>query len=139
MTLLICYNVVVYVFDLEDPTIRRVFEYLLLVGVIYPTYYDFTQMYRSGLADYFSEVGNYFDMIYIISCITNVILQWYVKSQGFNCKLVFTIIFLMQIYKTFFFLQIYDWIAHLVRMIFNVVADLKVFALFFFIKVFLFS
>ena len=50
-----------------------------------------------------------------------------------------TIIFMMQIYKTFFFLKIFDTISYIVTMIFSVLVDLQVFLLFFFIMIFLFS
>lgn len=139
MFMLVAYTYLIYIQDLKDKDLRTACEYVLVFGVVYPTYYDFTQMYKSGLSDYFSEFGNWFDMIYIISCISNVILQQREYSQAFHVKIVMTIIFLMQIYKTFFFIQIFESYSYIVTMIFNVVADLSVFILFFFIKIFIFS
>ena len=50
-----------------------------------------------------------------------------------------TLIFLMQIHKTFFFLRIFDPVSYIVTMLYTVMADLKVFLLFYFILIFLFS
>lgn len=50
-----------------------------------------------------------------------------------------TVILLMQILKSFFFLRIFQWLSYIVTMIYTVVSDLKVFALFFTILIVLFS
>lgn len=50
-----------------------------------------------------------------------------------------TIIFLMQILKSFFYLRIFQSLSYIVTMIYTVVADLKVFLLFFTILVVLFA
>lgn len=50
-----------------------------------------------------------------------------------------TIILIMQILKSFFYLRIFEWLSYIVTMIYTVVADLKVFGLFFTILILLFS
>ena len=50
-----------------------------------------------------------------------------------------TVIFLQQIYKTFFFLRIFDTLSYIVTMINKVVFDLRVFVLFYMIMITLFS
>jgi hypothetical protein len=50
-----------------------------------------------------------------------------------------TVILLMQILKSFFFLRIFMWLSYIVTMINTVVYDLRVFALFFVILIVLFS
>jgi hypothetical protein len=57
----------------------------------------------------------------------------------FPCKVMMTIIYLMQIHKTFFFLRIFDAVSYIVTMLYTVMWDLKVFILFYFILIFLFS
>ena len=57
----------------------------------------------------------------------------------FPCKVAMTIIYLMQIHKTFFFLRIFDPVSYIVTMLYTVMWDLKVFMLFYFILIFLFS
>ena len=41
------------------------YNIILLVGVAYPCIYEFLQMFKGGLVDYFSDTGNYIDLIYI--------------------------------------------------------------------------
>ena len=50
-----------------------------------------------------------------------------------------TIILVQQIYKTFFFLRIFDNLSYIVTMITTVIIDLKVFLIFYAILLFLFS
>lgn len=50
-----------------------------------------------------------------------------------------TIILIMQILKSFFYLRIFEWLSYIVTMIYTVVSDLKVFGLFFTILILLFS
>jgi hypothetical protein len=47
---------------------------LLAIGVVYPAYYDFKQLYKMGLTNYFSDMGNYSDCLYIWGSISNVFL-----------------------------------------------------------------
>jgi hypothetical protein len=57
----------------------------------------------------------------------------------FRNKILMTIILLMQILKSFFYLRIFQWLSYIVTMIYTVVSDLKVFGLFFTILILLFS
>lgn len=52
----------------------RIYVILLAIGILYPWIYDFTQMCRSGLADYLSDPWNYADMCYIYGSIANCVL-----------------------------------------------------------------
>ena len=53
----------------------RVYQILLIVAIVYPFWYETTQMCRMGVSVYLSELGNYLDLLYIYGGITNVILQ----------------------------------------------------------------
>ena len=114
-------------------------EYALIAGVIYPAAYDLTKLGKMGVRSYFSNFGNYLDMIYIWASISNTSLQNLIYSQDFRCKYVMTLIYLIQIHKTFSFLRIFDSVSYLVTMLYTVFSDLKVFMLFYFILIFLFS
>lgn len=143
MIVLTTYTYFIYIMDVEATTekkpTRNTLETMLVVGVLYPAVYDFTQFFKAGPRAYFSEITNYFDMLYIWSSITNTILQREMNSQSFPCKCVMTIIFLVQIHKTFFFMRIFDSVSYIVTMIYQVIGDLKVFMLFYFILIFIFS
>jgi len=96
-------------------------------------------MYRAGWRNYFKELGNYSDMIYVWGSVVNVILQKSGNPQDFVNKLFMTIILVQQIYKTFFFLRIFEKLSYIVTMISKVIFDLRVFLLFYAILLFLFS
>ena len=51
-----------------------IYAVLIAVGILYPGLYDFTQMLRAGLADYFGDLWNYADILYIYGSIGNIIL-----------------------------------------------------------------
>ena len=52
---------------------QKTYSILLAVGILYPAMYDWTQMFRGGLENYFSDFWNYTDLLYIWSSIGNVI------------------------------------------------------------------
>ena len=74
-------------------------------------------MWPMGVSVYLSEIGNYLDLLYIYGGIANVILQNVISPYEFWNKLLMSIILLQQIYKTFFFLRIFDQLSYIVTMI----------------------
>lgn len=48
--------------------------YILIIGIIYPTWYDLFQMYRLGIKAYFAETTNWINIIYTLAGIGNVII-----------------------------------------------------------------
>jgi hypothetical protein len=69
--ILITYVKNAYMIENED---QLIFAVLITVGLLYPALYDFMQMIRSGLAEYFGDPWNYADMLYIYGSVVNVIL-----------------------------------------------------------------
>lgn len=136
MTLLIFINKVYINADSEN---LRTYQILLCCGIVYPFWYDTMQLYRSGFKAYFADVANYLDLLYIYGGITNVVLQNVIDQHHFLNKLLMTVILLQQIYKTFFFLRIFDDLSYIVTMIQTVIFDLRVFGLFYSILLLLFS
>lgn len=115
-----------------------VYAVLLAVGIIYPALYDMSQMVRGGLLDYFSDLQNYGDMLYIYGSLVNIILQlrlgpFHIVSKVFMCVIV-----LLLISKTFFFLRIFPVLTPIVVMITNVIYDLRIFLFFYLILISLF-
>ena len=142
----VCYVLILMVYikfiyiDVEkDQAKKRIFEIMLAVGLAYPAAYDFTQFYREGARSYLSDIGNYFDMIYIWSGVINVILQNNDLSFSLGTKICMAIIVTQMIYKTFFFLRIYEDLSYIVTMLANVIYDLRIFLLFYFIMIVLFA
>lgn len=79
MAILVIYTYFVYILDVETgqevQPIRKTLELALIIPVIYPILYESTQVYKMGLRDYLSELGNYLDIIYLLSSISNTLLQ----------------------------------------------------------------
>ena len=71
LTLIIFIN---KVYIQNDKDNLRVYQILLIFGILYPWWYDTRQLFRSGFREYFSDMSNYFDMLYIYGGIANVIL-----------------------------------------------------------------
>jgi hypothetical protein len=112
---------------------------LLMMGIIYPMFYDIRQLYLMGPKEYFQDIFNYSDQIYVWASFFNVISQNFTDSFTLRNKLLMTIIFLQQIVKSFFYLRIFNSLSYIVTMIYTVIADLKVFLLFFTILIVLFG
>lgn len=77
--------------------------------------------------------------MYIWCSVVNVISQNVSDFDAFHNKLLMTIILMMQITKTFFYLRIFESLSYIVTMIYQVISDLRVFGLFFTILIVLFS
>ena len=48
---------------------------MLGIGLIYPMYYETTQLRIIGSLNYLTDINNYMDMLYIWGSIANVFLQ----------------------------------------------------------------
>ena len=70
---LVVYINIVYINNAGTDKQKQVYSMLLAVGIFYPAVYDWSQMYRSGLDEYFSDFWNYTDLLYIWSSIGNII------------------------------------------------------------------
>lgn len=68
-----------------------------------------------------------------------MILQFNKDSQAIECKIIMIILSILQIYKTFFFLRIFDDFSYIVTMLYQVTYDLRVFGLFYMILIYLFA
>jgi hypothetical protein len=55
--LLIMYVNAIYVQNSEEN--KEFFETLLIFGIIYPMFYDMSQMFKAGITKYFSNFQNY--------------------------------------------------------------------------------
>jgi hypothetical protein len=134
-TILITYVKNAYLIENED---QLIYAILIAVGILYPALYDFTQMVRAGLAEYFGDAWNYADILYIYGSMANIILQLYLGPFNIYSRIVMCIIVILLIVKTFFFLRIFPLLTPIVVMISNVIYDLKIFLFFYLILITLF-
>jgi hypothetical protein len=112
--------------------------YVLLGCLVYPLYYDGSQVLKQGL-DYLKDSWNYLDIIHIGLGFYNVELQMHQGTWELKSKIVMIIVILICLIKTFFFMRIVMSFSYIVTMILNVVYDLQVFMLFFTVLIVMFS
>ena len=51
------------------------FNKMIIAGIMYPAILSFTEIYKSGIVNYFSDGSNYMDLIYVWAGLINVLLQ----------------------------------------------------------------
>ena len=112
---------------------------ILMLGIIYPASYDLLQFYRGGVAEYFSDIYNYADMLYIYGSLANSILQMIYGPQEIVLKVMMIFLVVLLITKAFFFLRMFEALTPIVVMITTVIYDLRIFMLFYTILILLFS
>lgn len=122
--------------DLEE---KHYYDTILAAGILYPLTYDTMQLWRVGVKEYFSEFWNYTDFAFIWLGVANVIMQSFDEPFALYNKLVFILVILMAIIKTFFFLRIFGSLSYIVTMLTHVIYDLRIFLLFYFMLIFMFS
>jgi hypothetical protein len=95
-------------------------------------------MIRAGLGNYFGDLWNYADVLYIYGSVFNIVLQLWRGPFDIVSRSMMCIIVLLLITKTFFFLRIFPLLTPIVVMINNVVYDLRIFLFFYLILISLF-
>ena len=94
-----------------------------------------------GLVDYFADLGNYIDIVYIFGSIAMAILHMTLPQGPYGpvSKVMMLIVVTLAIRRTFNYLRIFRMFSPIVTMIFQVLIDLNAFMLFFMILVLLLS
>lgn len=100
--------------------------------------YEIIQMFKIGLEDYFTDLGNYADLVYIFGSVAMAFVHMD-DPYSFGSKLLMSIIVILAIRRTFNFLRIFSVLSPIVTMLNNVIWDLRIFLTFYFILVLLFS
>ena len=121
--------------DLGD---SKYYSIVLLIGILYPMIYEIIQMFKIGLEDYFTDLGNYADLVYIFGSVAMSFVHMN-DPYSFGSKLLMSIIVILAIRRTFNFLRIFSVLSPIVTMLNNVIWDLRIFLTFYFILVLLFS
>ena len=112
---------------------------MLIAGIFYPWAYDTVQMFKGGVADYFTDPWNFIDLAFNYGSILYIILADSFGPFRDGVKIVMILVLLVGLFKTFFFLRIFESLSPIVTMLTKVVNDLGVFILFYVILVVLFS
>ena len=114
------------------------YTYLMMVGIIYPSGYDLIQLYMEGF-DYFQDTWNYTDLLFTVLGIANIVFQFTLEPSNLNSTISMSLVLLLALVKSLFFLRIFDNLSYLVTMIRCVFYDLRVFLIFYIILIFMFS
>ena len=98
-------------------------------------------MYKNGFTDYFSDLGNWIDMLYLAGSVSMAILHMTLDNGAYAIpsKILMLLVITLAIRRTFNYLRIFDALSPIVSMINQVLSDIQTFMLFYFILVFLFS
>lgn len=88
--------ITIYVHEayMKEPAHQQMFTTLLAIGIIYPAYYDFKQLFTIGMTAYFSDLTNYSDCLYIWGSLINIFLQNFLGPFHIVCKIIMIIIVL---------------------------------------------
>jgi len=106
---------------------------------MYPTVYEYKQLHKSGLKDYWTDTNNWVDITHVYGGYINVICQLYVGTWELPSKILMLIVICTSLIKVFFFMKIFKEFSYIVKMIFETVRYLKVFMFFFFVLILMFS
>ena len=103
--------------------------------------YELVQMYKAGFTDYFGDLGNYVDLVYIFGSLVMTILHMTLQKGAYDwpSKLLMLLVVTLAIRRTFNYLRIFSALSPIVTMINKVVFDLNTFMLFYLILCVLFS
>ena len=71
LTIMIIYVNAIYI-NVDDSN-AYLYGVLLLIGIVYPMLYDLRQLYIQGPKEYFQDLFNYSDQIYVWASFANVI------------------------------------------------------------------
>lgn len=96
-------------------------------------------MYKAGITNYFSDLNNYTDCLYIWGSILNLFLQNVLGPYSVVCKIIMIVIVLQVLLKTFFFLRVFPSLTPVIVMLKVVIYDLRIFMLFYTILIALLS
>ena len=108
----------------ENVTETRKFAFVLLAGIAYPLIYETVQMFKQGLFEYLSELGNYVDLLYIWGSVAMSICHYEYTAYLFSSKVMMSVIVTLAIRRTFNFLRIFEALSPIVTMLFNVIWQL---------------
>ena len=126
---------------LEMINLKYVFHWsvALFIGMLYPWLYDLAQMIRDGPKEYFADLWNWADFVYIYGSLINILIQNFVGPYEVVTEILMSVIVVLLIVKTFFFLRIRTSFTPIVIMLTNVIYDLRIFLFFYMILIFMFS
>jgi len=96
-------------------------------------------MFKGGVVNYLSDIGNYIDLLYIWGSIAMSIIHGYLTPYHNISIILMCLVALLAIRRTFNILRIFTALSPIVTMLSNVIWQLRIFMTFFMIQTLLFS
>lgn len=96
-------------------------------------------MYQIGFTDYFTDIGNYVDLVYIFGSIGMTVVHIVTSPYEWWSKYLMSLIVFLAIRRTFNFLRIFKALSPIVTMLNNVIWELRIFMSFYTILCILFA
>ena len=115
------------------------YSILLAIGSLYPMIYDVTQMLKTGLVEYMSDMWNFMGFLYLVSSTQQIAYHMILGPNDIKSKISMTAVILLSMVKTLFYLRIFTKLSPIIKMLTSVIKDLQPFMLFFFVLLIKFS
>jgi hypothetical protein len=93
------------------------YSMLLIIGIVYSTLYNITQLFREGIKQYVSDEWNIIDAFYILTGVSQIIVHRILGPFHFISKIQMLIVIMIALNKTFFFLRIFKSYSNIVTML----------------------
>lgn len=113
-------------------------SYGLLAFQLYPFFYEIIQLCHGGW-DYFSDFGNFIDIIYIASSVVMTVIHANLGAEHAISKFLMCLVGALAFRRTLTYLRILNTFSVIVLMLQNVISELRFFLSFYFIECMLFS
>ena len=91
-------------------------------------------MYTAGL-DYLTDIGNYFDIVYIWGSLGMIILHMTYDAKAWFCRAMMIIVIVLSVRRTFAYLRIFHLYTPIITMLSGVFYDLRIFLAVYFILI----
>lgn len=111
----------------------------MLIGIAYPLVYECVQLKKQGLRSYAGDVWNYTDVVYLFMSVINVLVTLAIGPLHALSRGLMSIITLLIISKTMFFLRIVGSFSPVVIMVTSVLRELRVYMVIYFFIAFVLS
>lgn len=97
---------------------QSLFAISLLICLLWPIFYEAVRMQKEGICNYFKNLSNYAQLLYVMASVAMTICHILTPPQLFISKLVMILVIALSIARTFKQMRIIEVFAHIVEMLF---------------------
>jgi|TARA_B110001450_G_scaffold243506_1_gene254804 hypothetical protein len=111
----------------------------MALGITWPIGYECVQLREQGLERYLEDVWNFTDVVYLAFSVVNILVSGALGPYHEASRILMSLITLLIISKTMFFLRMLGSFSPVVIMVTSVLSELKVYVLIYFLIMFVLS